>query len=149
MSTVEKLQIELKEAMKAGDSPRLLLLRGLIAVIHNEEIKKRTSGKSDSLTEEEITQVFQREAKKRKEAAELFKTGGRPELAEKEEKEFLAIQAYLPQQLSREEVKATVEKIFAAGNTEFNTLIRETMKELKGKTDGQTVSEIIKEKLGS
>src|SRR5690242_10909227 len=117
----EKIQNDLKEAMKAGDEARLSLLRGVSAALHNEEIKKRGSGKGESLTEEESVQILQREAKKRKEAAELFRSGNRPELAAKEEKEFEMIQAYLPKQLSKEEVKETVDRLYEAGNKEFNT----------------------------
>jgi uncharacterized protein YqeY len=146
----EKIQNDLKEAMKAGEAerPRLSLLRGLSAALHNEEIKRRGSGKEESLSEEEVTQTLQREAKKRKEAAELFRSGNRPELAEKEEKEFQMIQEYLPKQLSKEEVKETVDRLYGAGNKEFNTLIKAAMAELKGKADGGTVSALIKEKLG-
>jgi uncharacterized protein YqeY len=144
----EKIQNDLREAMKAGDEARLSLLRGVSAALHNEEIKKRGSGKGESLTEDESIQILQREAKKRKEAAELFRTGNRQELADKEEKEFQLIQEYLPKQLSREEIQAAVNRLYDAGNIEFNTLIKAVMAELKGKADGGTVSAVIKEKLG-
>lgn len=154
MSTQEKINSELKEAMKAGDEIRLSLLRGLIAAIHNQEIQKRTSGlpaqagKTDSLTEEEVIQVLQKEAKKRKEAAELFRIGKREDLAAKEEKEFQMIQVYLPAQMTKEEIKIIVERLYEAGNKEFNTLIKAAMAELKGKAGGDMVSAVIKEKLG-
>lgn len=150
----EKIQNDLKQAMKAGDEARLSLLRGLSAALHNEEIKKRGSGlpaqagKGESLTEDESIQILQREAKKRKEAAELFRTGNRPELADKEEKEFQMIQEYLPKQLSQEDIQAVVNKLYNSGNKEFNTLIKAAMAELKGKADGGAVSAVIKEKLG-
>jgi len=144
----EKIQNDLKQAMKAGEEARLLLLRGLSAAIHNQEIQKRSSGKAEPLTEEEVIQVLQREAKKRKEAAELFGKGGRNDLKEKEEKELALIGAYLPAQMSREEIRSVVDRLYDAGNKEFTALIKEAIKELKGKAEGGTVSEVIKEKLG-
>ena len=148
MSTQEKINSELKEAMKAGEEARLSLLRGIIAAIHNQEIQKRTSGKTDSLSEEEVIQVLQKEAKKRKEAAELFRSGKREDLAAKEEKEFQMIQVYLPAQMGKEEIKVIVDRLYEAGNKEFNALIKATMAEVKGKAGGQEVSAVIKEKLG-
>lgn len=139
---------DLKTAMKAGDADRLLLLRGLTAAIKNAEIQKKTSGKSEPLTEEEILQVLQREAKKRKEASQLMKTGGREDLAAKEEKELKFLEEYLPQQMGEEEIKAVIERIYSSGVTDFNSLIKESMKELKGKADGQVVSKLVKEKTG-
>lgn len=148
MPLKEKINSEIKEAMKAGAGDKLSLLRGLLASIHNQEIQKKTSGNADPISDEEILQVLQKEAKKRKEAAELMRSGGREDLAEKEEAEMKMIQEYLPAQMSEEEIRGVVEKLFAAGNSEFNTLIKESMKELKGRADGQTVSRIVKEKTG-
>lgn len=145
----EKIQDDLTKAMKAGDGARLLLLRGISAALHNEEIKKRGSGKTEPLSEEETVKVLQGEAKKRKEAAELFRSGNRPELADKEDKELQMIQEYLPAQASKEEIQAVVDRLYEAGNKEFNTLIKAVMAELKGKAEGGAVSAVIKDKLAS
>jgi uncharacterized protein YqeY len=146
MSLQQKINDDLKIALKAGDTEKVGVLRMLSAVLHNREIEK---GKDAKLTEEEVLQVLTREAKKRKEAIELFEKGGRPELAEKERAELTLIEAYLPKQMAREEVIAAVEKILAglADKSNAGLVMKAVMQELKGKADGKMISEIVKEKL--
>lgn len=141
------IQKDLKEAMKAGDSDKVAVLRMLNASLKNRQIEK---GKDAELTEEEVMQVLTREAKKRKEAAEAFEKGGRPELAENEKKELAIIEGYLPKQMSREEVAAAVEKALSglADKSNQGLVMKAVMAELKGKADGKMISEIVKEKLG-
>lgn len=140
------IQKDLKEAMKSGDSDKVAVLRMLNASLKNRQIEK---GKDAELTEEETMQVLTREAKKRKEAVEAFEKGGRPELAENEKKELSIIEAYLPKQMSREEVAAAVEKILAGLSDKSNQglVMKAVMGELKGKADGKMISEAVKEKL--
>ena len=135
--------------MKAGNSDKVGVLRMLNASLQNRQIEK---GKDAVLTDEDMLQVLTREAKKRKESVEAFIKGDRPELAEKEKLELLIVEAYLPKQMSREEVVAEVEKIIvtlrqARGNIVFNNIMKAVMAELKGKADGKVISEIVKEKL--
>ena len=149
MSLQDKLNHDLKEAMKAGNSDKVGVLRMLNASLQNRQIEK---GKDAVLTDEDMLQVLTREAKKRKESVEAFIKGDRPELAEKEKLELLIVEAYLPKQMSREEVVAEVEKIIvtlrqARGNIVFNNIMKAVMAELKGKADGKVISEIVKEKL--
>lgn len=143
----DKLTQDLKEAMKAGDSAKVGILRMLSAAIHNREIEK---GKGAVLTDEEVMEVLRREQKKRKESVEAFEKGGRPELAEKEKSELVLVESYLPKQMSREEVVAAVEKILAglADKSNAGLVMKAVMQELKGKADGKMISEVVKEKLG-
>ncbi|MFH1759365.1 MAG: GatB/YqeY domain-containing protein [Patescibacteria group bacterium] len=150
----EKINENLMVAMKSGDAFAVEVLRGLNAVLHNKEIEKRSKEGEDELTDEEVVEVLSREVKKRKEAVELYKQGNRPELAEKEEKEMVIIQKYLPEQMSEEEVEKVVNeqiKILRSaqndGESSFGNVMKAVMAELKGKADGKVVSEIIKEKL--
>ncbi len=140
------IQKDLKEAMKAGDSDKVAVLRMLSASLKNRQIEK---GKDAELAEEEVMQVLSKEAKKRKEAVEAFEKGGRPELAENEKKELAIIESYLPKQMSREEVVAAVEKILAGIEDKSNAgiVMKAVMGELKGKADGKLISEIVKSKL--
>lgn len=150
MNLKEQLLSDIKTAMKAGNQEELTTLRGLSSVVKNAEIAKQMkAGASATLTDEEITTALLTEAKKRKDAINQFTTGGRPELAEGEQKELAIIQRYLPKQLSAEETEAEVSRIMAAsGATDFPTAIKAVMAELKGKADGQVITTIIKKKLG-
>ncbi|OGY64214.1 MAG: hypothetical protein A3I89_02330 [Candidatus Harrisonbacteria bacterium RIFCSPLOWO2_02_FULL_41_11] len=143
----EKLNQDLKNAMKSGDTGKLSVLRMVSASLHNKQIEK---GKDAVLSDDEVIEVLRREAKKRKESIEAFEKGGRPELADKEKTELVLIEAYLPKQMSREEVVVAVEKVLAglADKSNQGLVMKAVMGELKGKADGKMISEVVKEKLG-
>jgi len=147
MELLKKISEDLKVAMKSGDHFRLGVLRMVNSALQNKKIEK---GKDGVLTEEEVLQVLAKEAKKRKESVLAFETGGRPELAENEKKELVIIEAYLPAQMSREDAAKEVEKILStiADKSKFGLVMREVMKEMKGKADASMITELIKEKLG-
>lgn len=154
MSFLDRLNEDIKTAMKSGNSEKVGVLRFLSAQIHNKEIEKRSiapdgqASMAEALTDAEAIEVLRKEAKKRSESIVLFEKGGRIDLAEKEKKEMKMISEYLPQQLSREEVAAVVKRLRDGGLADFNSLIKESMKELKGRADGSLVSGVIKEILG-
>lgn len=141
-----RLNEDLKKALKAGDGNRAGVLRFLLAQIHNREIEKKGKTGESSLGEEEVIEVLQKEVKKRKEAAELFWKGNREDLASKEEMELKIVGEYLPPPLTREEIEAVVKTVVEQGFGDFNSVMRESMKILKGKVDGKTLAEIIREK---
>lgn len=149
MSLKEKILADLKEAMKAGDAEKRDTLRLLSSAIKNEEISKvrREGGLEDG----EAIEVIARMIKQRRDSIEQYEKGGRMDLAEKEKSEVKILSAYLPEQLSAEEVKKAVLDIVAAlddskkGN--FGAVMQEAMKQLKGKADGKMVKEIIEETL--
>ena len=147
MSLLQKLNDDLKSALKAGDAGKLGTLRMLSASIKNQAI---TKGKDAVLSDEEVMEVLRREAKKRKESVEAFEKGGRPDLAEKEKTELALIEVYLPKQMSREGVVSMVEKVLAglADKSNQGLVMKAVMAELKGKADGKMISEVVKEKLG-
>lgn len=144
---LEKLNQDLKEAMKSGNAGKLGVLRMLTSALKNRAIEK---GKDAVLTDEEAMQVLMREAKKRKESVEAFEKGGRPDLAEAEKKELAMLEIYLPKQMSKEEVVSAVEKVLAglADKSNQGLVMKAVMAELKGKADGKMISEAVKEKLG-
>lgn len=141
----EKLNDELKDSLIKRDAEKTGVLRFVLSLLQNREIEKRGTGQAPVLTDEEIVEIMQREVKKRKEAIELFKKGGRPELAEKEEKELVYINEYLPPQMRREEILSLVSELKNKGLNDFNSLMKEAAKATKGRADGKTVSEIIRE----
>ncbi|MCL5004886.1 MAG: GatB/YqeY domain-containing protein [Patescibacteria group bacterium] len=147
----EQINSDIKEFLKAGKSFEAGVLRLMSAALGNKEIEKRGKGEDSVLTDEEIVEVLMKEAKKRKEAAEVYKTGNREDLAEKELKELEVIKKYLPEQASAEEIEKAVDKAIAATGAvdvkTFGKVMAEVMKELKGKADAGTISEIIKKKL--
>ncbi len=149
---LEKLHSELTAAQKGKRAFELGVLRLLTAAAHNRAIEKRGQGKGDELTDEEVLEVLKKEAKKRKESIQLFTQGNRRDLAENEAKELALIERYLPAELSEEAVRLHVEKVLASGAVSaeqgFGVVMKEAMKELKGKADAGLVSKIVKEKIG-
>jgi len=146
-----KITDDLKIAMKSVNAFEVGVLRMVSAALHNKEIEKKGKGLEVNLSDEEVVEVLTREAKKRKEAAELYVKGNRNELAEKETKELEIIKKYLPEQMSQDEiekiVKAAIISTGAKEVKEFGRVMAEAMKDLKGKADASLVSEIIKNKL--
>ncbi len=148
MELKNKINEDLKSAMKSGDKIKLETIRSIRALIL--EFEKSGSGK-DLNSEEEI-KMLTTAAKKRKEAMEQFKNAGRDDLASKEEAELKIIMEYLPKQLSEEqvfeEVKRIGTEIGAKGKEDFPKLMPQAMKLLKGKTDGKTVKSAVEKFLG-
>ena len=149
MSLIQKLTDDMKAAMKSGDHARLETVRFALSGLKSAEKEKQAKDPSATLSDDEAVAALQKEAKRRKESIELFKQGGRTDLASKEEADLAIIMEYLPKELSREEIAAMVDKARASGANDFSSLMRETMKDVKGRADGKFVGEVIKEKLGA
>lgn len=135
------------EAQKARDTIRVSVLRMLKAEVKNKEIDK----KQVPVTEEELIQLLNTAIKKRRESIEMFQKGARQDLVEKETKELSILLEFLPKQLSEAEVVKIVQNsIKAAGATSIKDLgnvMKEVMKETKGKADGKLVSQLVKDHL--
>lgn len=146
MSLHQNIKESIKDAMRAKDQTKLMVLRGLSAAFTNEVVALKRKP-DDELTDDEALAVISREAKKRKDAIEQFTAGGRPELAESEQAELVIIEAYLPAQMSREEietaVKAKKESMGITDAAQKGQFIGAVMKDLKGKADGKIVQEIV------
>lgn len=152
MKIQEKISQDLKEALKAGDASKVATLRMIVASIKNKEIDKKGKGEEGALNDEETMEVIMKEAKKRKEAADIYKQGGRNDLVEKEQKELDIINQYLPRQLSEEEIEKiianAIDKTGAASIKDMGKVMGEVSKETKGRADSRIISELIKKKLG-
>ena len=142
---VDDIQNDLKQAQLARDVVKVSTLRLLLSEIKNVEIAK-----GQSLAEQDIISVVQREIKKRKEAAVGFRSGNREESALKEEAEAKVLEAYLPAQMSVEEltkiVEETITELGASSVADMGKVIGAVMGKVKGKTDGGSVSAIVKQK---
>lgn len=145
----DRINADLKTAMLARDEFRTTTLRGLKAVILNEEVAKglRDEGLSDEATE----QLLAKEAKKRTEAAELFDKGGNQASAEKERAEKVLIDAYLPEQLSEDAIQSIVNDVVADLQPEGMKDMGRVISAVKAKTgnsaDGATVAKLVKNSL--
>ncbi len=144
----EQLQIDLRESLKTQDAKKISVLRMLSAALHNKVIEKRGKGLEGELNDDEALEILMKEAKKRKEAAEIYSKGGRSDLAEKENEEYEIIKRYLPEQISEEELKriagAVLERLGVKDIKEMGKAIGEVMKEVKGKAEPRLVSEMVK-----
>ncbi len=151
MPTQEIIHKEYAEALKARNMSVVETLRLLFAALKNREIEKKGKTGNSELTEEEVVEVVTREVKKRREAIELYTKGNRNDLVEKEQKELVIIEKFLPPQMDEAEVRIIVQKqIEAMGNpppSDFGKVMGPIMKDLKGKVDGTVVTKIIKELL--
>ncbi len=147
-SLKEQLDNDLKEAQKKKDTIRVSVIRMLKATIKNREVEK-----IGELTEQELLQAVNSQIKTRAEAIEGFRKGGREDMAKKEESEMAILKAYLPQQLTGEELSALVDKAVsesgAAGPKDMGKVMKLLMADVTGRADGKTVSELVKEKLSS
>ena len=148
MPLLKKITDDLKIAMKSGDRARVDVLRFMLAGIQGAEKDKYAKAPGVALTDEEAVAVLQKEVKRRKEAIELFKKGNRADLVNKEEADLKVIAEYVPGELSAEEIEKVVDDLKEKGASDFNSLMRDVMKELKGRADGKVVGDIVKRKLG-
>ncbi len=146
MEIQNRLSEDLKTAMKAKEKIKVQTIRMVRAQLKDFQIAKR-----DELTEEDEISVLINAAKKRKEALELYEKSDRQDLIEQEKQELEIISAYLPAQLSKEEVEKVVlkvmEEVGASSPQDLGKVMGATMKDLKGKADGKMVQEIVREKL--
>lgn len=144
MTLEQKITEDMKAAMKSGDKLRLDTIRLLRAAI----IEFNKSGSDAPMTTDEEQSILNREAKKRREALDLYKQSNRTELIEKGEQELAVIMEYLPKQLTEDEIKEIVRTIIAdTGVTEMKDagkVMGLAMKELRGKAEGTLVQTIVK-----
>ena len=147
----KKIDEELKIAMKAGEVLKVSTLRMAQSAIKNKEIQvlKKDSGVSD----EEIVDVVKSDVKKRRDAAEEYEKAGRDELADKEKKELEILKAYLPAEISDEDLerilKEGIRETAATGEKDFAKVMKVSMPILKGKASGDRTSAVLKKLLSS
>lgn len=175
MSLKEKIQNDMKGAMRAKEELRLSVLRMLSAAIHNKEIEKRAhpvrnhpdqsrgavpqaeqisnGAREEELNDEETIAVLRSELKKRRDAMVEFEKGGRKDLAEKESAESKILEAYLPAELPEEELEKIVREVVSGlGEVtpkDFGRVMGEVMRRVKGQASGDRVSQAVKKAIGA
>lgn len=149
MALKSQIDNDLKAALLGGDRFISEVLRGLKAAILDEEVKQ---GKRDEgLDDETIEKLIAREVKKRQDSATQYEAAGRPELVEAEKAESKVIEAYLPEQLSEDDIKKTVQETIGAMGVSGPAAMGQVIGAVKGKlgnaADGATVARLVKEAL--
>ena len=146
MSLIERIEGELTTAMRARDRERTETLRLTLSSLRSAEKEVQRP-----LKEDEELHVLQRERKRRVEAAEAFREGGREELASKEERELAIIQEFMPEPISEEELEHIIDDAIAeTGATSLRDLGRvmaDVLPQVAGRADGSAVSQLVREKL--
>lgn len=109
----DQIMQAMKDAMKAGDKPRLSTVRLMQSAIKDKDIASRTDGRNDGVSDADILEVFTKMVKQRRESAELYEKGGRADLVAQERAEIAVIEEFMPQQLGEAETRAAVEAVVA------------------------------------
>lgn len=152
MSLRERIQADIKEAMKAKEAARLSTLRLISAAIKDREIAARSErGEDSALTQDDVIALMSKMVKQRQESARAYEEGGRLELAEREEAEIKVIQSYLPRQLTEDEVAAAVEKVIkdlgASSIRDMGRVMADLRAHYAGRMDFGAVGPLIKARL--
>lgn len=153
MTLFERISADAAASVKGTDTMRRDTLRFLLSSLHNREIEKKGKGEKTELTDEDVMAVIEREVKKRREAADFFDKGNRPEQAAKERSELAILEKYLPAVLPEEEVDRLVEEAIkttgAATVKDMGKVMGAIMKAAKGaRVDASAVGAKVKAKLG-
>lgn len=148
MTLKDKINEDLKSAMKSGEKLRLETIRSIRALILDFE----KSGANRELTADDEIKMLSTAVKKRKESMEQFQAVGRTELAQKEEQELAILMEYMPKQMDENEVLQFITKLSselnAVAKEDFSKLMPAAAKQLKGKADGKTIKTIVEKVLG-
>lgn len=147
MGLREKIDADIKDALKSGAKDKVSALRMLSAALKNKEIDKRRP-----LTDEEVIETVRSLIKQRKDSIEQFTKGGRQDLVDKETAEVALLEVYLPQQLTREELEAMVRdavaQTAAQGARDMGKVMKALVPMAAGRADGKLLSELVKIALG-
>ena len=150
MTIAQRIDSDLKDAMRARDSARLGVLRMLKSALKYAAIEK--SGAEGELDDAEATQVIRKQVKQRQDSIESFAKGGRAELAEKEKSELAILNSYLPAAMSADEiarlVKETIAEIGATSRVQMGAVMKSLGPKVAGRADGKTLSQEVQRQLG-
>jgi uncharacterized protein YqeY len=150
MTLQERVDSDLKDAMRAKDATRLGVLRMLKSALKYAAIEK--GGAEAQLDDTEAAQVIRKQVKQRQDSIEQFEKGGRPELAAKEKEELELLNAYLPQGLSADElasvVRETISELGATSKAQMGAVMKALQGKVAGRADGKTLSQEVQRQLG-
>ena len=151
MTIPERIDSDLKDAMRAKEATKLGVLRMLKAAVKNAAIEK--GGATATLDDAEATQVIRKQVKQRQDSIEQFEKGGRPELAAKEKEELTILNSYLPQAMSSEElaqaVRETITETGATSRAQMGAVMKALQTKLAGRADGKTLSQEVQRQLSA
>jgi uncharacterized protein YqeY len=146
VSLITTIEDEIKEAMLARDAERRDALRLIVNALKGSEKELQRP-----LSDDEELQVLQRERKKRIEAAEAFRNGGREEQAATEERELAILEEFMPEPLSEDEIEEIIDdaiaEVGATSMADLGRVMADVMPQIAGRADGSSVSQIVREKL--
>jgi hypothetical protein len=149
MTLSQRIDSDLKEAMRAKDATRLSVLRMLKSALKYGTIAK--SGAEAELSDAEAAQVIRKQVKQRQDSIESFEKGGRTELAEKEREELSILNAYLPQAMSAEEVakvvRETIAEVGATSKVQIGAVMKALQAKVAGRVDGKTLNAEVQKQL--
>jgi uncharacterized protein YqeY len=148
MTLQERIDSDLKDAMRAKEAGKLSVLRGLKSAMKYAAIEKADAGLDDAAA----TQVIRKQVKQRQDSIESFEKGGRPELAAKEKEELEILNAYLPKGLSAEELSAlvreTMAEVGATSKAQMGAVMKALQAKAAGRADGKALSAEVQKQLG-
>ena len=149
MDLFQRIDEDLKQAMRAKDATRLSVLRMLKAALTNATIEK--GGADSKLTDVEAAQVIRKQVKQRQDSIESFEKGGRAELAAKEKEELSILQSYLPQGMSAGEISKivgeTIAEVGASSKAQMGAVMKAVQAKVAGRADGKTLSAEVQKQL--
>jgi uncharacterized protein YqeY len=140
----EQLRGAMNEARKQRDSARTILLSTILADIKNRELELQHPASDD-----EVGEVLRRGIKQRREAAEQYAAGKRPDIAEKELGEVKALEAFLPAAADPDDIRHAVRAAITSGAKDFGKVMGQVMPQFKGRADGKLVNQIVREELAA
>lgn len=153
MTLKEQLNADLREAMRSGEEPRKTTLRLLITAIRNAEIPAEGStatGRAD-LDDDAVMGIIRREVKQRRDSIDAYTKANRPDLAAKEAAEVAVLAAYLPQQMSRDEIagvaRSVIQRVGATGPADKGKVMPAVMAELRDRAEGREINAVVTELL--
>ena len=151
MGLREQLMDDLKEAMRRQDETHKLTIRSVVAAIQKAETELDSSGQRVSLDDDGILALIARQARQREESIVEYRRGKREDLVAEEEAELAILQAYLPQQLSREQIEAEAREVIAevgaTGPRDMGKVMKPLMARFRGRADGTLVNQVVRELL--
>jgi len=150
MTLQERIDSELKDAMRAKDAAKLGVLRMLKSALKYSALEK--AGAEGQLDEAEAVQVLRKQVKQRQDSIESFEKGGRPELAAKEKEELAILNAYLPQAMNADElgqaVREAIAETGATSRAQMGAVMKVLQTKVAGRADGKTLSQEVQRQLG-
>lgn len=150
-SIIDRLNEDLKTAMRAKDKVRLRTLRSLRSALKNKEIDQRQDGAETVLSEQDQLAVLRKQVNQRKDSIEQYEEAGREDLVQKEREELAVLEEYMPEQMSdgelRDRLQAIIEDVGASSMGDMGPVMGRAMSDLRGRVDGSRVQEMVQQLL--